>query len=70
MTDGRASPNRLLAAALAYAERGWPVFPVHSPRPGGGCSCGKPGCQHPGKHPGTEHGLREASTNPETILDW
>jgi len=41
-----------LAAALRCAERGWPVFPVHSLRDGR-CSCGGTPCkkQSPGKHP-------------------
>lgn len=46
--------NRLLDAALAYASRGWPVFPV-APR---------------GKIPLTKNGFLDASTNESTIRGW
>lgn len=66
----------LLAAALAYAARGWPVIPVHEPRAGGGCTCPQQErCDRPGKHPRwarglLEHGLKDASTDPERIHAW
>ena len=59
----------LAGAALEYAERGWPVFPLHSPR-ARGCSCGRSECESPGKHPWTGHGLKDASTDPATIREW
>jgi DNA polymerase I-like protein with 3'-5' exonuclease and polymerase domains len=35
-----------------YQTRGWCTVPVHRPNPDeGGCSCGKPDCAKPGKHP-------------------
>jgi Bifunctional DNA primase/polymerase, N-terminal/Primase C terminal 1 (PriCT-1) len=43
-----------LAAALAYAARGWPVFPC------------KPGS----KAPNTEHGFLDATTDPAVIRAW
>lgn len=58
-----------LEAALAYAARGWGVVPLHHPV-GGACSCGNPGCSSPAKHPRTRHGLKDASTDPETIRRW
>jgi hypothetical protein len=41
-------------AALAYAQRGWPVFPLI------------PGS----KKPRTEHGFKDASTDPDQINQW
>ena len=43
-----------LRQALAYARRGWPVFPC---RPGQ-------------KVPATRHGFRDATTDPEQITGW
>jgi hypothetical protein len=59
----------LLTAALAYARHGIPVLPVHTPVVGG-CSCGRPDCDRPGKHPRLRHGLNEASTDPRQIEMW
>lgn len=60
---------RCLQAALDYASRGWPVFPVHWPEKDK-CSCGKPDCQNQGKHPLTEHGLKDATTDKKQIKIW
>jgi Bifunctional DNA primase/polymerase, N-terminal len=46
--------NPVLDHALAYARRGWPVFPC------------KPG----GKTPATAHGFHDATTHPAQITDW
>jgi len=59
----------LLDAALSYAARGWPVFPVHTPTEGK-CSCDRHNCDRSGKHPRTAHGLKDASTDPEQIRAW
>jgi hypothetical protein len=48
------SANPALDRALAYARRGWPVFPCH---PGE-------------KTPATTHGYRDATTDPEQITTW
>jgi len=48
MTDG------MLHQALAYASRGWPVFP----------------CQPDQKIPATRHGYRDATTDQERITAW
>jgi len=60
----------LLDAALAYARHGIPVLPVHTPAADGSCSCGRPGCERPGKHPRLRHGLTEASVDPRRIEMW
>ncbi|RKQ92974.1 bifunctional DNA primase/polymerase-like protein [Solirubrobacter pauli] len=57
-------------AALAYAVAGWPVLPIHTPTPDGGCSCSQRVCRNPGKHPRTKRGLLQATTDPTTIAAW
>jgi hypothetical protein len=62
-------PQTMLAAALRYAKRGFPVFPVHNVR-NGVCSCGKKSCEHPGNHPRTKHGFKDATVDSERIAQW
>jgi hypothetical protein len=68
--------SALLEAALGYAARGIPVYPVHWPRPipGGAslaCSCPRgPACDRPAKHPLLRHGVKQASCDPEVIGRW
>jgi hypothetical protein len=64
-----AQPESCLAAALAYAARGWHVLPVHwivDER----CSCGDADCKSPGKHPLTKRRLLDATTDEATIRNW
>ena len=63
---------RPVQTALALAKRGLPVFPVHTPTPEGPrpCSCRKPDCQDVGKHPRTQNGLTDATTDPTRITQW
>lgn len=71
--DGRVkelTPSPLLMAAIGYAEKGWTVLPLHTPSPDGTCSCMRLGCQDAGKHPRTEHGVKDATTDLETIHRW
>lgn len=58
--------NRLLDAALAYAARGWAVFPVHGIH-AGKCSCG--GCDKAGKAPYVPW-RRESTCDPVKIRGW
>jgi len=64
----------MLTAALAYAAAGIPVLPLHTPGPSG-CSCRRPGCDRPGKHPRWHPrlitaGLHSASTDPAVLAAW
>ena len=62
------SKHSLGDSALAYARRGWPVFPVHG-IVGGRCSCRRE-CSSLGKHPLLRRGLREATTDQRVIKEW
>ena len=54
--------------ALQYAALGWKVFPLHYMRDNGQCSCGQGDkCKHPGKHPATFNGVKDATNDPEKI---
>jgi hypothetical protein len=57
-----------LAQALAYADRGWAVLRIYGIHQGR-CMCGKDDC-NAGKHPWTEHGFKDATTDPTTIQCW
>jgi hypothetical protein len=59
----------LLGDALDYAARGWHVFPCHTST-ATGCSCRRKQCSQVGKHPRTQHGLLEATTDETTIQRW
>ena len=68
--------SALLDAALGYAARGIPVYPVHWPRPTPGgtslaCSCSRgAACDRPAKHPLVRHGIHDASIDPAQLQDW
>ena len=59
-----------MTSPIDYVARGWPVFPCHSIERGR-CTC-KLGteCDNPGKHPLTQHGFKDASTDPNMINLW
>lgn len=59
----------LLEAALEYAGRGYPVFPLYGVK-NGRCECSGAACEHPGKHPRTAHGLKDATTDVTEITKW
>jgi hypothetical protein len=58
-----------LNAALYYARRGWPVFPLHYPTKSG-CSCKNPQCSSVGKHPLTKNGFKDATTDEKVVRMW
>jgi hypothetical protein len=65
------SEEIMLKAAIAYAEKfGWPVFPCHTVDIDGKCSCSKPGCASPGKHPSTPNGVKDATCDIGQIRQW
>jgi len=64
--------NPFLRAALYYAGRNWPVFPIWWVK-GAHCACGKADCAHPGKHPIGKlapKGRNSATTDPKKIKEW
>ena len=52
---------------LAYAEIGWHTFLVHGIQADGCCTCGKPECKAPGKHPVFPGKNRGATIDPVQI---
>jgi putative DNA primase/helicase len=58
------------AAALAYIRSNLPIFPLHYPTGVGACSCRDATCDKVGKHPMTQHGLKDATTDRQTIEKW
>lgn len=53
----------LVKRALRYASFGLQVLPMHTAK-NGKCSCFKgSGCNNPGKHPATDNGVKDASTD-------
>jgi hypothetical protein len=80
LTDpSRLGPGELLTAlgiqdcgraAGVYAALGFPVIPMHSAKPGGGCSCPNPRCPDPGKHPRLRGWQQLASIDPAVVGEW
>src|SRR5215218_9802246 len=60
----------MLEYALKYAQKGWRVIPLHTPKDNGGCSCNKDCGKNNGKHPRTMKGLKDATTDAEKIGFW
>ena len=62
--------NPILEAALSYAEKGLPVFPVYTVAEGT-CTCTKGAqCSNPGKHPLLSNGVKGATTDQDKITQW
>jgi len=57
-------------AAIAYARAGWSVIPVHG-IVAGRCTCGRPDCPAPGKHPRIRWRLAMTRRpTPEEVAAW
>lgn len=56
-------------AAEWYGRKGYAIFPVHSMTPEG-CSCGRPDCETPGKHPLIIRWPDSASRSRDIIRWW
>ena len=56
-------------AAVAYAGRGWRVFPLHG-IVRGRCTCARADCPSPGKHPLVRRGHYDATTDELAIREW
>lgn len=59
-----------MTSPVDYVARGWPIFPCHSINRGR-CTCKKGlDCDNPGKHPLTENGFYNASSDINMINMW
>jgi putative DNA primase/helicase len=68
--DGKTPERRTpLHWARIYAELEWPVFSAYGVRQGH-CACDSPDCIHPGKHPSTRHGFKDATADMAQIKLW
>jgi len=67
-----ALPGGFLTAARAYAAQGWAVMPIYVPdsTAPGGCSCGRPACDSPAKHPTSQRGVLQASRRDRQLESW
>jgi hypothetical protein len=73
-------PAAMGAAALEYAELGWPVCPgahpsngldgIGLPEPGRACSCDRVGCPAPGAHPVSPTWQMQATVDRAVIAEW
>lgn len=69
LTTAMQSKN-LKMAAMAYAEWGLPIFPVFGIDENEECLCGSRKCEHQGKHPITNGGFKDATTELKQIEAW
>lgn len=66
----RSDRSRLGRYAEYYARKGLFILPLHSPDGDGGCTCNRPSCPSPGKHPRTSNGVHDATTDLDQIREW
>lgn len=67
MQSKEQTENKYLLAAVEYAHRGLRVFPTHG-LTGDQCSCMRV-CKSPGKHPRTENGVKNATSDLTVITN-
>lgn len=60
---------RTLHHLYTYSARGWQLLPLCSPHLGK-CSCGNRDCPSPAKHPLTQHGANDSTSDLKTIQAW
>jgi len=60
----------MMECALQYVADGYRVFPLHTVMAEGDCTCGRRECASIGKHPRTEHGMKDASTDQGQVRRW
>lgn len=56
--------------AQKYAKRNWAVIPCYASQYGGHCGCNNLNCSSVGKHPRTNNGFKDASTDIQQIQHW
>jgi len=55
---------------LYYTRQKMPILPLHWLKDDGACSCGNPKCGSAGKHPLTQHGLKDATVDQQQVKAW
>ncbi|MFD0901524.1 bifunctional DNA primase/polymerase [Actinomadura sediminis] len=68
----KAARERMLTAALGYADLGWPCVPgAHAPVGGDrACSCDRVGCPDPAAHPVSATWGLQASVDSDVLKRW
>ncbi|NQW47522.1 MAG: bifunctional DNA primase/polymerase, partial [Planctomycetes bacterium] len=63
--------DRTFKGAAGLAARGWKLVRLYGVTADGRCTCGKPGCATPGKHPeGGPEWQHRATDDEQTIASW
>jgi hypothetical protein len=65
------SADKAFKEAAGLAARGWKLVRLHDVTESGRCTCGKPDCPTPGKHPSAKFGWQhQATDDEEAIAIW
>lgn len=62
--------NQTFGIAASCAAIGWKVVRLYGVRNGGKCTCGRPECSTPGKHPAGGQWQHLATDDEEEIANW